>query len=110
MNDYYVQPTDYKIDFVVPFGYTLHSDLEEEVEMDQDHVLYKLSGKNRLDIELNIELKNSFSIFSTANTKVITNIKNNLLTENIKTDVLQRQLDFIEELLGKSFFPFLMSS
>lgn len=101
MNDYYVQPTDYKIDFVVPFGYTLHSDLDQEVEMGQEHVLYKLSGQNRLDIELNIELKNSFSVFSTSKVEVITNIKSNNLSENIKTDVLQRQLDFIEELLGK---------
>ena len=98
MDDYYMQPTDFKIDFAIPMGYTLYSDLEQEASFGDQQVLYKLEGKNRLDIQLNIELKNNFSTYNTNNTDIITNIKSKNLTENIKTDVLQRQLDFIEHL------------
>jgi len=100
LDDYYVQPTDFNIEFEIPIGYTLHSDLEQEALINEDHVLYSLSGKNRLDIELNIQPINNFSVYNTEETEIITNIKSKNLSENIKSDVLQRQLDFIENLLG----------
>jgi len=96
LDDYYVQPTDFNIEFEIPIGYTLHSDLEQEALINEDHVLYSLSGKNRLDIELNIQPINNFSVYNTEETEIITNIKSKNLSENIKSDVLQRQLDFIE--------------
>lgn len=101
MDDYYVQPTDYQIDFRIPMGYSLHSDLNAEVTMEENTVLYKLQGQNRLDVELNIQLNNDFSVYQTKGTKIITNLKSKNLTENIKGDVLQRQLDFINQYLGK---------
>ena len=101
MDDYYMQPTDFKIDFTVPYGYTLSTELEQTTSITENEVLYELSGKNRLDIELNIQFNNNFSLYNTEKTAIITNIKSKNLSENIKTDVLQRQLDFIEENLGK---------
>ncbi len=101
MDDYYVQPTDFNIDFAIPLGSTLYSDLEQKASINEDHVLYKLTGKNRLDVELSIQLNNNFSAYNTEKTEIVTNIKSKNLTENIKTDVLQRQLDFIEEHLGR---------
>ena len=101
MDDYYVQPTDYQIDFRIPMGYSLHSDLNAEVTMEENTVLYKLQGQNRLDVELNIQLNNDFSVYQTKGTEIITNLKSKNLTENIKGDVLQRQLDFINQYLGK---------
>ena len=100
MDDYYMQPTDFKIDFAIPMGYTLHSELDQEVAIKKDHVLYSLTGKDRLDIQLNILLNNDFSIYDTQDLKIITDIKSKNLTENIKVDVLQRQIDFIKEYLG----------
>ncbi|MEL4455736.1 aminopeptidase [Lutimonas vermicola] len=100
MDDYYMQPADFKIDFAVPLGYTLHSELDQEVAIKKDHVLYSLKGKDRLDIQLNILLNNDFSIYDTQDLKIVTDIKSKNLTENIKVDVLQRQIDFIKEYLG----------
>lgn len=101
MDDYYMQPTDFKIDFAIPMGSTLYSDLDQEVSFSENQVLYKLEGKNRLDIQLNLQFNTNFSTYNTDSTEIITNIKGKNISENIKTDVLQRQLDFIEELLGK---------
>ncbi|MCA0933932.1 aminopeptidase [Lutimonas saemankumensis] len=101
MDDHYMHPADIEIEFSIPLGYTLNSDLEQEVEIKEDHVLYRLSGKNRLDTELSIQPRNDYSVYPTSGPDIITNLKSKNLTENIKADVLQRQLDFIADHLGK---------
>lgn len=101
MDDFYMNPSNYKINFKIPYGYTLHSDLKENIEIIDDIVLYRLEGKNRIDIELNIQLKNNFSSYSIDSLNIILNLKSKNLTENIKTGVLDRQLDFIKRFLGK---------
>ena len=101
MDDYYMKPADFKVDFTVPHGYTIHSDFEQKASIIEDQVLYQLSGENRLDLELTIQRDNNFSVYKTKDKEIVTNIKSKNLTENIKGDVLQRQLDFIESLLGE---------
>ena len=108
MDDYYMQPTDFNIEFAIPLGYTLHSDLEQEAEIKDDHVLYKLKGENQMDIELNIQVNNDFSTYKVEGPTIVTNIKAKDLIENIKEDVLQRQLDFIKEHLGEYPHPKLL--
>ena len=108
MDDYYMQPTDFNIEFAIPLGYTLHSDLEQEAEIKDDHVLYKLKGENQMDIELNIQVKNDFSTYKVEGPTIVTNIKAKDLIENIKEDVLQRQLDFMKEHLGEYPHPKLL--
>lgn len=100
MDDYYVRPTDYQIDFRIPMGYTLHSDLESDVELEENMVLYRLNGINRLDVELNIQFDKDFSMYQTKDHEILSNLKSSNLTENIKSDVLQRQMDFIKQYLG----------
>ena len=100
LDDYYVHPSDYQINFRIPMGYTLHTDLNSQVSLEEKQVLYKLQGRNRLDIELNIQLNNDFSVYQPNGPEIITNLKAKNLTENIKTDVIQRQLDFINAYLG----------
>ena len=101
MDDIYMNPSNYKIHFKVPIGYTLHSDLDEKVDIQNDHVLFQLAGENRVDIELNIQLHNNFSIYKTDSLEVISNLKSKNLTENVKTGVLNRQLEFIKKYLGE---------
>ena len=105
MDDYYMQPTDFDIEFAIPIGYTLQSDLEQEAEIKDDHVLYKLKGQDQMDVEINIQGNNNFSIYKIEGPEVVTNIKGKNLIENIKEDVLQRQLDFIKEHLGEYPHP-----
>lgn len=100
MDDYYMRPTDYHIDFRIPMGFTLHTDLNAQVTLEENQVLYQLEGNNRLDVELNIQLNNDFSVYQTNGPEIITNLESKNLTENLKSDVLQRQLDFISQYLG----------
>ena len=104
MDDMYMEPADYRVDFRVPLGYTLNTDLKTEVEFQENFVVYRLADKNRLDIEVNVQLENDFSTYRTDDLEIITNLPSKNLTENIKTDVLQRQKDFIESYLGS--YPF----
>lgn len=101
MDDFYAAPIDFYIEFETPRGFTLHSDLNETIEIKEDHLLHKLEGKNRVDVELNIELFNTFESFQTEHTKVITNLTVKELQPNLKKDILNRQLNFISEYLGK---------
>lgn len=101
LDDIYMNPADYHINFKIPYGYTLISDLPGKVDIKDDHVLYQLKDQNRIDLEINIQLNNDFSIYKAGNIGVISNLKSKNLTENIKTDVLTRQFRFIEKYLGK---------
>ena len=62
--------------------------------------MYQLEDQNRVDLEINIQLTNDFSIYKSDEIEIISNLKSKNLTENIKTDVLKRQISFIEEYLG----------
>ncbi|MCF6224620.1 MAG: aminopeptidase [Flavobacteriaceae bacterium] len=100
MDDLYMEPTNYSIDFKVPLGYTLHADLPGKATIHEEHVYYHFKGKNRVDIEINVQLINDFSIYNTDSLEIISNLKSKNLTENIKTDVLNRQIHFISDYLG----------
>jgi len=102
MDDYYINPTHYKINFKIPANYSLHSDLSSTVFTESNSKNYQLEGFKRVDIEINIQQKNNFSNYQTNDSlEIITNINNTKLSENIKTNVLDRQLRFIENYLGK---------
>lgn len=102
MDDHYMHPADIDIEFSIPLGYTLNSDLEQEVIIKEDHVLYKLKGKNRLDTELSIQPRNDYSIYPTTGPDIVTNIKSKNLTENIKVDVLQANLTLFRSTLERT--------
>ncbi|MGI9531576.1 MAG: aminopeptidase [Lutimonas sp.] len=110
MDDYYMQPTDFDIEFAIPLGYSMQSDLAQEAEIKDDYVLYKLTGKDQLDVELSIQVNNDFSTYQLKETKIVSNVKGKNLIENIKEDVLQRQLNFIEEHLGTYPHPKMLIS
>lgn len=100
MDDFFMTPTDYEIKFKIPIGYTLHSDLSGDASVMDEYISYNLYGMSRTDIEINVQLINDFSIYKTDSIEIISNIKSKNLTENIKSDVLNRQIKFIEEYLG----------
>ena len=101
MDDFYMEPSDYFVNFKIPVGYTLQSDLQGNAEIKDKYVLYKLHDKNRVDLEINVQLIKDFSIYKTNSLEIVSNLKSKNLTENIKTDVLNRQISFIEDYLGK---------
>jgi hypothetical protein len=100
MDDLFMAPTDYKLRFKIPRGFTLHSDLDGEMQIEGSQVIYDLYGKDRTDIELSIKLLKDYEVYPTDSVKVISNLKGLDLSKNVRTDVLNRQLDFISEFLG----------
>lgn len=100
MDDFYMNPTDYDIEIKLPEGVTLNSDLNHTKTSFPPYTTHKLTGKNRVDIELNINLFNDFNRFKTDSIEVISNLNGTVLRNDIKTNVVNRQLAFIEEHLG----------
>ena len=104
MDDLFVEPSDFDIQFETPRGFTLHSDLRQQISNKDDHSLHHLKGENRVDVELKIELLNSFGYYCATATEVVTDLPSKNLENQLKTDILDRQLNFISEYLGD--YPF----
>lgn len=101
MDDIYMNPSNYNINFSVPKQYNLNSSLKTVVTTSESNKTYNLTGNKRLDIELNISKEDDFEKIKTETINVITNLKSKKLHQNIKTDILNREIAFIEKYLGK---------
>jgi hypothetical protein len=100
MDDLYMHPANYTINFEVPRGVLLNSDLEFSKTDSSFNTIYHLSGEQRVDIELNISLLNEFETFKTDSLNVISNVNGTLLDHNLKTDIIKREILFINKYLG----------
>ncbi|MCK0132452.1 aminopeptidase [Flavobacteriaceae bacterium F08102] len=103
MDDLYTRPTTYKIRLIVPDGINVNSDLTLSKIVNPPYSIYELSGEHRSDIELNINAFNDYTTFPT-HPKVITNLNQTGLNNDLKTDILNRALAFIKTELGA--YPF----
>jgi len=101
MDDFYMSPTDYNIELKLPEGVTLNSDLNHLKTTVPPYTTHKLTGTERVDIELNINFFNDFKSFKTDSIEVVSNLDGKALRDQIKTNVINRQLAFIQEHLGK---------
>ncbi|MCB0473342.1 MAG: aminopeptidase, partial [Flavobacteriaceae bacterium] len=108
MDDLYMLPADYTIDFKVPEGITLNTEMDKELSLEPPFTIYHLSGKNRVDIEININAINDFETFKTEPVEIITNLNGTDLSKDLKKDILNRELSFIEAHLGPYPFDKLM--
>lgn len=103
MDDLYIAPSDYSIKFTLPQGMHINTDLKHTKTIKPPYSVHHLTGKNRTDIEINLNVINDFTAFETS-PKIITNLNNNDLNIKLKTDILKRELNFIKSHLGK--YPF----
>lgn len=103
MDDLYVDFTNYTIDISIPNDFILASDLDTQVLPFKNFNKYTLTGKNKFDIELHICKQNDFIEFNPIPFKIITNLDSDKLEIGVKTDILTRELLFIESYLGE--FP-----
>lgn len=101
MDDLYMDFTNYFIYIKVPKNYTVNSDLTTSVDSLSNLKNYKLTGKNRLDISLNITQINEFVTYNSSPVSIITNLNSEKLNTTIKTAILNRELSFIASYLGK---------
>ncbi len=100
MDDLYTGLSDYSINFTVPKGVHLHTDLEVIKTDNATKTIYNLKGQNRTDIELNIDLLNDFKTLRTDKINIITDLNKTVLNQETKTTILNREISFIEEYLG----------
>ncbi|MBE0422543.1 MAG: aminopeptidase [Lutibacter sp.] len=100
MDDLYVDFTNYLINIKLPKEYTLNSDLTVSVDSFANFNNYKLVGKNRQDIALNITKVNDFVAYNSNPVKLLTNLDSKKLHPAIKTEIINRELSFIQSYLG----------
>lgn len=101
LDDLYIDFSDYNIQLNVPKEYTVNSDLVYSMTEDKLTNQYKLIGSHRPDVEVNITEFNDFSTYNSKPVSIITNLNSQKLNLVIKTNVLTRELRFIEKYLGK---------
>ncbi len=101
MDDQFALPTDFKIDLKVPNEYFVISDLKTKTIKKDSFVNYSLSGKKRLDITLSIIKKNDYKTYKYNHINIITNLYKKELNNTISNEIAQRQMRFIETILGK---------
>jgi hypothetical protein len=101
MDDMYQDFTNFKILFTVPKNYEIHSDLESHFSTKNKKIIYYLSGKDRLDVELNINSLKDFVLYQSTPIKIISNLNSDQLNQSVKTTILNRELDFIAQYLGE---------
>lgn len=103
LDDMYLDFTNYDIKFTVPKEFFLNSDITVTKTNTENEDIYHLIGKNRLDIELNLTQLNDFTQYNSKPVSIITNINSEKLNYVVKTELLTRELSFIESYLGE--FP-----
>ncbi|MGV8945541.1 MAG: aminopeptidase [Lutibacter sp.] len=100
LDDLYTDFTNYFIKIKVPKEYVVNSDLLISYDSLNNTKEYKLSGKNRQDIELNISKANDFIEYKSSPVSILTNMDSKKLDVAIKTEIINRELSFIQSYLG----------
>ncbi|WP_456461292.1 aminopeptidase [Lutibacter sp.] len=103
LDDLYINYTNYYIKINVPKEYVVNTDLKTTSKINGNYNSYILTGKQKLDVELNITKENDFITFHSNPVSIITNLDSDKLNDIIKTHIVNRELNFIQSYLGK--FP-----
>ena len=101
LDDLYEHPTDFKIDLNTPKEFVVESNLYQYETKKDSFNNYFLIGKNKTDIILGIYKKNKFKTFKTNLADVHTDVINKEIDYKLTTNILNRELLFLEEYLGK---------
>ncbi|AMC10546.1 hypothetical protein Lupro_04505 [Lutibacter profundi] len=104
MDDLYINYTNYYIKINVPKEYVVNTDLKSTNKINNNFNSYILTGKQKLDVELNITKENDFTTFHSNPVSITTNLDSDKLNGVLKTLIINRELNFIQSYLGK--FPY----
>jgi len=100
LDDLFEDYTTFNIELKIPKELTLTSSLKQTKRTDTIFNSYKLYGKNKKDVFIDIQKKNTFKKFKTATHVIQTDILNKELNANITKGVLDRELQFLTNYLG----------
>jgi hypothetical protein len=97
--------SDIDIDLKVSDGSEVTTDLNNlETIAKENYSIFKLSGKSRIDFSLFIEPKSSFNSFKTTGVEVVTNLKEEKISNKQQAYVIDCIVHYVEELIGQ--YPF----
>ncbi len=99
-DDLFVDNTKYIINLSTSSNFYLASNLP----ITQQNNQYKLSGERASDIILYLNKQQQFKNYQTDNISISTDIPIKDLSQQLTTDILNREINFIESYLGK--YPF----
>lgn len=99
IDDLYEKPTNFKIEIDIPKNLVLESNLHQQKKENVNN--YYLEGKNRTDIIIGINKSRQLKTYKTKENIVCTNVFNKELADKNAIDILDRNLTFLENFLGK---------
>lgn len=97
IDDLFIDITNYNIRLEVAENDFVTSNLSQKKESNS---VYILSGKNKTDVILSIDKKNKYTTYKTDNIDVITDISSKGINKKLTSDILNREIYFIESYLG----------
>ena len=93
--------TDYDLDIRIPANLAVNSDLNEiQKEILNNQNRYQFSGKNRLNLNLFVDLPKEYSVFKNNQVEVISNLRDNRLTDIQRAIVIDKIVNYVSENLG----------
>ncbi|WP_299107128.1 aminopeptidase [uncultured Tenacibaculum sp.] len=102
MDDLFQEPTNYKIEIDIPENLSLESNLYQYHTKKEGINSYYLIGTEKKDIILSINTPSRFFSFRTHNKEIKTDAFNGKLSKKEITAIIDQQLKFIENYLGKN--------
>ncbi len=101
IDDLYEEATNFEITIELPNHYFLESNLYQYKTTKEKTANYFLVGKSTKDVILNIGNKKTFTSVQTKNIRIYTDLLTLEITTQLSKEILNRELLFIEDFLGK---------
>lgn len=100
LDDLYADFTDYDISFTTPKDYFLATNLDKFIVAYPTQLHYKLRGLKEQDVEIVLYKEGYYKKYFTHDLAVTTNLNGTSLADQLRTDILNRELNFLKDYLG----------
>ncbi len=101
LDDLYEAATDFNIEINIPKEYVLETNLYRYENQKEGFKNYYLVGKSKTDVILGINKEPQIKTYTTKTVTIHTDIFSKKLNFNLTTNILNRELLFLQEYLGK---------
>ncbi|MCH3882460.1 MULTISPECIES: gluzincin family metallopeptidase [Tenacibaculum] len=100
LDDLYMNIANYNISITAPRVYSIESNLKNTLKKNRTTTT-NFIGNNTKDVIISIDSINKFTTLKTKKTLVKTDLLEDFLDPRVATDIVDRELNFIEDFLGK---------